>query len=144
MLYHASPLKHLALLEPKPTLSNNKNIGDYLFATPNKIMAMMYLVPLGVPTLMNPDAEKPNIVIYSNKDEFKKVDKGGAIYELEGKGFTETPQKDLSQYEKVSKRLVKPISKTVYDSSLQAMSSTGIKIMFVTEKKFKELSGNLT
>src|SRR5437870_4294905 len=108
ILYHASQKKNLKVIKPQPTLSNNKLIGNYVFATANKILAIMYLVPKGIAILVEPNGLNPNIVICSDIEEFKKKDIGGVIYELPSETFIKTPQKGLTDYEMVSKKGVKP------------------------------------
>lgn len=124
---------------PKPTVSNDAYIGDYVFATANKKMALMYLVPRGVPTLMNPDDHQPTIVICSDQTSFTVNDAGGAIYELSSESFTATPQEALNNYEMVSTRPVKPIRKQIHDSTLAALLSAGIKVKFVDTTMFDKL-----
>lgn len=142
MLFHASQQKNLSVIKPQPTKSLNKYIGDYVFASKNKLMALMYLVPVGLPTLMNPEKNHPTIVICDKEANFIKKDRGGAIYELPEDSFFETPQKGLSLYEQVSNKPVKPSGKTIYSSSLEALISAGIKIIFVDDSKFKSLINN--
>jgi hypothetical protein len=91
------------VLEPKRTLSKDKYIGDFVFATQNKVLAIMYLTTRGFATLMNSNSRNPNIVICADKDDYLKRDSGGAIYELPSALFIESPQKELSDYELVSK-----------------------------------------
>lgn len=141
VLYHASQIKNLKVIKPQRTLSNNQYIGDYVFATTNHKLAVMYLVPKGISTLMNPDGENSNIVI-CDESEFMKRDRGGAVYELSTKHFAKTPQKGLSEYEMVSKSEAIPINKNVYASALDALISLGIKIRFTDEKTFESLISN--
>lgn len=138
-LYHASTNKSLQIISPQPTLSNNQYIGDYVFATANRTLAIMYLVPKGIPTLMDPDNQTPTIVISSDPAYFKTRDKGGAIYGLPSESFTATPQKGLSDYEMASKVPVKPIRKIPYKSALNALLSAGIKVVFVNTNMFHHL-----
>lgn len=138
VLYHGSTKNNLSLLKPRPTLSHDKLIGDFLFATKNFKLALMYLTPKGIAILMEPD-DDPNIVICSSEKSFKKKDKGGTIYELPSKTFIESPQAELSNYEMVSEAAVKPTNKTIYKSTFKAMRDAGIKVRFVDEPTFKKL-----
>ncbi len=92
--------------------------------------------------MMNPNASRPNIVICSSVSDYKSKDKGGAIYELLSDSFIESPQKDLSMYEMVSKEPIKPINKTEYTSSLLAMLENKIEVKFTDEYTFKKLINN--
>jgi hypothetical protein len=140
-VYHTSPEKDLKLIEPKPTISKDKYLGDYVFATSNKLLAVMYLATRGYATLMNPDKDNPNIVICADKNDYLKNDRGGAIYKLPGETFIETPQHGLSDYEKVSTHSVKPIEKTIYRTSIEAMLDAKIKIYFTDSVTFNSLIG---
>lgn len=139
VLYHASQNKELILLEPKQTLSKDKCIGDYLFATSDKLLATMYLVTKGYGALFGSRDNPPHIVIGANKDEYMANDKGGAIYELPVSSFIESPQVELSEYEMVSTKSVKFLKRTIFDNSLDAMHSAGVKIHFVDQKTFDNL-----
>lgn len=142
VLYHASQRKYLSLIKPQSTLSNNKYIGDFIFATKNKMMALMYLVPKGIPILMNPTGPVPDIVICGDVSRFLTKDIGGAIYELSATNFNKTPQEGLSEYEMVSTKPVKPIRKTIYKSTLEALLSAGVQVRFTDETTFYRLIGN--
>lgn len=142
ILYHASQKKNLKQLKPQKTLSDNKYIGEFVFATSNKKLAVMYLVPKGIATLMNPHESNPNIVICAESENFLRLDIGGAIYEIPGKNFTQSPQIGLIAYEMVSTKTVKPLNALVFDSTIDALLLNGIKIRFTTEKIFKSLIRN--
>lgn len=142
VLYHASQSKDLLLIEPKRTLSKDKFIGNFVFATTDKILAIMYLTAKGYATLMGLHEEQPNIVICANSEDYLKHDKGGAIYELPSESFIESPQKELSDCELVSKVSVKPLRKLVYDKSIDTIMDAGIHVRFVDKQTFDSLIGN--
>lgn len=139
ILYHASPHKNLTIIKPQKTLSQNKFIGYYVFATSSHTMATMYLVPRGIPTLMDPNGPEKNIVICATADNFTSKDIGGAIYELPSEDFDSTPQSGLEEYELVSKKSIKPVQKHVYKSSLDALREADIAVRFVNEDTFTKL-----
>ncbi len=139
ILYHASTDKQLSVIKPQPTLSHDKYIGDFVFATVDKKMALMYLVPKGIPTLMNPKGRNPNIVMCTTVSDFVAKDGGGAIYELPGKDFVRTPQEGLSDYEMVSRNAIKPLRKEVYANTLDALAAANITIRFTDEATFNKL-----
>lgn len=142
VLYHASQRKNLRVITPQKTLSHDKYIGDFVFATKNKKMALMYLVPKGLATLMNPKGPRPNIVICCRPEVFIKKDTGGAVYTLPSDGFRKTPQEGLMDYEMVNDQPVKPLKHVVYDSVITALTSAQISIKFIDEKTFSELIGH--
>lgn len=142
-LYHASQRQNLKIIKPQKTVGHDdKYIGNFVFATKNKKLATMYLVPKGIATLMSPESNGPNIVICANEKDYIKQDKGGAIYNLPGKNFVETPQKGLGRYEMVSTHEIKPLNRTVYHSSVDALLSAGIKIRFTNKNTFNDLLNN--
>lgn len=139
VLYHASTLKNLSYIRPQRTLSRDRYIGDFVFATANVRLAHMYLTPVGIVTLMNPSNDNPNIVLCIKQEEFIKQDKGGAVYELSSESFIPSPQKEISDYEMVSTTAVKPTKKTVYNKTLDALLSLDIKVRFVDQSVFYNL-----
>ena len=139
-LFHASTNKKMDVIKPKPTLSNDIYIGDYVFATPNKFLATMYLASKGVPTIMHHENEQPSIMIMAGEDEYTKNDIGGTIYTVPAESFTNTPQVGLEDSELVSTEEVVPISREVYGSSIEAMKSMGITVNFISKDRFNELS----
>lgn len=141
-LYHASQQTNLSTIKPQRTFSNDKYIGNYVFATTNKKLALMYLVPKGIPTLMNPDDPQPNIVICSELSKYITKDQGGAIYKLPSNDFIKSPQKELSMYEMASKQSIKPLTKNIYKNTIQALQSADIKIYFVNDATFAKLIKN--
>lgn len=142
VFYHASMNKDLGVINPKRTLSKDHYIGDYVFATADRTLAIMYLTTRGYATLMNPHDKQPNVVICAKQAEYQASDTGGAIYELPADSFIESPQKELSDYELVSKVPVKPLTKDLYDMSLRALKENGIIVRFVDKDTFNNLIGN--
>lgn len=142
VLYHASTNKGLKVLTPQKTLSSNEYIGDFVFATSNIKVAVMYLVPKGYPTLMNTDEPKPNIVICADEEDFLAHDHGGAVYVLSDRGFFRTPQAGLSQHELVCTTAVKPIRTIEYASALSALAKAGIAIRFTDARTFQKIINN--
>jgi len=138
-LYHSSQKKNLKLLIPQKTLSHDKYIGDFVFATYNKYLAIMYLATKGVGILMNPKKPDMTIVICANEKEYLITDKGGAVYEMTDDGFFDSPQSGLGEYEKVTKKPVKPLKKVIFESSIDALVNNGVKVYFVNAKMFNSL-----
>ena len=142
LLYHASANKDLRLIEPKKTLSRDVCIGDYVFATSNKRLAAMYLATRGKPILLNVRSTAPRVIICTNTEEYIEYDKGGAIYTIPASSFRRTPQEGLEDSELVSEVAVKPISKKVYETSLEAMQEAGVEVYFVSREQFDEILRN--
>jgi hypothetical protein len=124
---------------PQRTLSHDKYIGDFVFATENKRLALMYLAPKGFSTLMNPKLPNPNIVVCGEAENVIKKDKGGSLYVLDGKSFRETPQEGLSDYEMVSLKPVVPLEEIDYPGVINALLEEGISVYFTDESTFNSL-----
>src|SRR4051812_29088282 len=71
VLYHASTNSELTVLEPQRTLSKDKYIGDFVFATKDKLLAVMYLIPKGYGSIMDTKSKPPKILICANESEIK-------------------------------------------------------------------------
>lgn len=138
-LYHASPQTDLTEIAPQPTLSRDVYIGDFVFATADKKLAIMYLAPKGFPVLLNSQAKVPRIIACTDPSHYKSKDKGGAIYELPDNSFQPSPQAGLEDYEFVSSVGVVPQAKSVYRTSLSAMKDAGIAVYFVDRKVFDSM-----
>jgi len=140
VLYHASTIRGLKIIETKRTSSKDKYVGDYVFATPDKRMASMYLSPKeGGTILINTYGGEPYAVIQNNETDFKKVDKGGSIYELPADNFIDTPQKELKGTELVSLQPITPLSEQIFRTSLDAMQEMGVKVYFVEGRLFEDI-----
>jgi hypothetical protein len=140
MLYHASANQSLGVIEPQQTLSKDKYIGDYVFATADKVLATMYLIPKGYGSIMHPEENPPRIQICADETEIRSKDNDGALYYLDASSFDESPQTELSEYEMASDKAVRPISKEVFRSSFDALDKMGIKIEFIDQQTFNRLA----
>ena len=138
-LYHASPIKNLKLIKPQRTINHNKYIGDFVFATKYRKLALMYMLPKGFYILMNVKLKNPYVVICANVEKILKRDKGGALYTLPDNLFHQTPQKGLNEYEMVSKDPVTPSSEEDYDCVIDQLIKENISIYFVDNDIFDKL-----
>ncbi len=141
-LYHSSPIKNLKTIKPQHTLSNNKYIGDFVFATKDKKLSLMYMLPKGFPILMNSKPSSPYVVICGKAEDVVQKDNGGALYILPSETFHKTPQKELNEYEMVSRDSVSPIDEIDYANVLNALNIEGISIYFVDDAVFSNLIDN--
>ena len=139
VLYHTSTNKDLEVIEPQRTLSSNVYIGDYVFATSNHKLAAMYLVARGTPILLNIKTAMPHLIICANPEEYRIRDRGGAIYTIPAESFHKTPQKGLEDSGLVSEVAITPISKKVYETSIEALREEGVEIYFVSKEQFDEI-----
>lgn len=139
ILYHASLNKNLIQLESQATLSKDAYIGDYVFATENRLYALMYLAPNAAGTKLMETRGKPYIVINGTRERFDELDEGGAIYAVPAGPFTRSPQAGLEDMEMVSTKAVTPLSKEVFDSSLAAIKGAGITVYFLRDGDFERV-----
>lgn len=139
-LYHASANQNLKVLEPQRTISKDKYIGNYVFATADKVLALMYLVPKGYGTIMYSKENPPRILIRADEKEIRSKDNGGAIYTVDPSDFYESPQKELSDYERVSDKPVIPVSKEVYASAFDTWEEMRITVEFIDQQTFDRLA----
>ncbi|MDR0956235.1 MAG: hypothetical protein LBM73_03875 [Candidatus Nomurabacteria bacterium] len=130
VLYHASPIKNLCLIRPRKTLSKNRYIGDFVFATDNLILAAMYLAPKGRTAWLNPAAHPPRLTVDDSPENFAAADQGGAIYVLPADKFEPTPQRELDDLEFVSRTPIRPLRKMVFASCREAFEQFGIELKF--------------
>lgn len=139
VLYHASSNKNIKILEPKAESFRDSDEGPVIFATPDKGYASCFLVGTndswtqigrwgGEDTAWN--------MIISDEKRFKKLDVGGAIYELPADSFYCDLNKGTGKSEWVSKISVKPIKKETCESGLKEMLKNGVNVFFVSKMIF--------
>jgi hypothetical protein len=138
-LYHASPIKNLKLIKPQKTISHNKYIGDFVFATKYKKLALMYMLPKGFPILMNAQSKNPYVVICASVEKILKRDGGGALYILPDSLFRQTPQIELNEYEMVSEDSIIPLGEEDYDCVTNELVRENINIYFADSDTFNKL-----
>lgn len=139
-LYHGSSQSGLKILHPKKTLSKDQYIGDFVFASHNKTLAIMYMTVKGYYSLMSTGTTPPYIVICANEKEYKeKDDSAVSIYKLSSNSFEATPQEELKEYEFVSRKPVVPESFETYPNALTAFSQNNIDIYFVNKQVFDQI-----
>lgn len=131
--------KDLTVLEPQRTLSKDEYIGNYVFATKNRLYALMYLAPNAAGTKLMEVHGNPYMVINGTVEAYQKLDKGGAIYSLPYSSFEESPQAELGDSEYVSRTSVTPLGKETYDSSLTALLDAGVAVYFMDDVAFAKI-----
>lgn len=138
-LYHGSGQSGLKIIYPKKTLSKDEYIGDFVFASHNKTLAIMYMTVKGYYSLMSTDTTPAYIVICSDEKEYKKKDGEVSIYKLPSGSFETTPQEELKEYEFVSRQPVTPESFETYPNALTAFSQNNIDVYFVSKPVFDQI-----
>lgn len=138
-LYHGSSQSGLKTIYPKKTLSKDKYIGDFVFASHNKTLAIMYMTVKGYYSLMSPSTSPPYIVICADENEYIEKDREVSIYKLPSGDFEVTPQTELKEHEFVSRQSVTPDSFETYPNALTAFSHNNIDVYFVNKTTFDQI-----
>lgn len=129
-LYHGSPDTNITVLEPREESPGHKLPGKYLFATQHPELAAMFLAPKLAPMQMSKFHNNFVLIAQCTEQVYKTADKGGAIYELPAESFQQGPS-DMPEVEWYSAEPVRPLSKQLFVSSLEAMQGCGVKVYFV-------------
>ena len=139
LLYHASQNRNLSILEPRADKVRDPEEGSVVFATPDKVMASVFIVPTDDSWTNSGLFGGVNYFVCGDEEKFIKLDRGGAIYTLPSTTFINDPNKGLGKREWTSKRPVKPINKEEFDLGLEAMIEMGVQVYFISKEKFQEL-----
>jgi hypothetical protein len=144
-LYHASSNKNIKVLEPRQESVRDPNEGPVIFASQDKSYTSCFLTPTNnswVKISKYTSSSHPPIylIVISDEERFKKLDKGGAIYYLSPKDFYLDKSKSLIEW--TSKNEVKPIKKDVFDNSLDAMINNNVIVYFCNTETLEKLREN--
>jgi len=142
ILYHASQITGLDTLTPANQTPRYTGESNYIFATPFKALAAMFLAPREISTEISKYGEEFVIFINSSLDEFKKFDKGGSIYSLDGNQFNTDSSVGMGDTEWVCDHDIAPLSEETYESSLLAMHSFNVQTYFVDKETFINIQNN--
>lgn len=147
VLFHSSQDKNIEEFEPRKESYRDPEEGPVVFASSEKAIASMFLVPtlggLGSSGRFRWDEGEglKSVFFYVTEDEinFRKSDKGGAIYSLPSDTFETDLTKGLKELEWVSKIPVKPIGKEDFESGLEAMMNLEVQVFFVDHETYKRI-----
>lgn len=142
VLYHASPSKNIEILEPKAEGFRDVKEGPVVFATPDKSYASCFLVDTNDSWTQISHWGRENApwnIIISDEGKFRRLDVGGAIYELPVSSFYCDMDKGTGKSEWVSKTSVIPFRKETYGSGLKAMLKNNVNVFFVSKETFNEI-----
>lgn len=138
-VYYPSQNSELKEIKPSEKISTEKD--PVTIATDDPALASCFLVPTDKSwaRVLRFDPNGPwNMVIYG-KTKFKKKDKGGTIYQLSGKRFKKEKIDETGTEFWISTQRAKVTDKVEYDSALEAMQESGVKVYFVDKKTFKKI-----
>lgn len=136
ILFHASPDTHIKVFEPHKESVRDLDEGPVVFATTDKAVASMFLVPSSDDWVTISRFNKQPVIVVSDRKRFERNDRGGAIYELSADTFTTDPSNGMGDAEWISRTPVIPRRKQVYPSAVNAMLELGVQVYFVDKKTF--------
>lgn len=137
-LYHASRNRSIDIFEPRAESVRDLNEGPVVFATSDKTLASMFIVPTDDTWTSKGLYSGVHCFVCSDELRFKGLDKGGAIYTLPPDTFDNDPDKGLGTREWTSKLPVRPLRKEVYESGLEVMINKGVQIYFLDQQQFQK------
>lgn len=142
-LYHASKNPNIIVFEPRCESYRDPSEGPVIFATANKKYVSMFIVKTDDSWSRMGFFNDMPYFICSDKERFLSEDTGGAIYEVPSDTFSYDSEKGgKTRQEFTSKVSVKPISKVIYKSGLEAMLTMGVNVYFVDREKFQEITNS--
>ncbi|MBP6856247.1 MAG: hypothetical protein KBC42_02110 [Candidatus Pacebacteria bacterium] len=141
MLYHGSSNKNIEEFEPRPTTFNHSIKDNFIVATPYYKKALPYLFDGEI----NGERKSWNsgvfgdgeifAVIPVSEEDFRRNDKGGAIYKMSPEFFDSS--EDRKEYEWFSTVPVKPLEVEIFESILETWKDEGINAYFLTEEQYQ-------
>ncbi len=134
-LYHGSSKSGLEELTPRAISVRDVSEGPVVFATPNRAIASMFLVPI------RQHSGRFNGVPYfvAIKADFDMRDLGGSIYTIAADGFTFDLDKGLGELEWTCAHSVPVVSETRYASGLLCMLEHGVQVYLVDKATFEQI-----
>jgi len=141
-MYHASSELDVQEFEPRNDYPRYKGEDNLVFATPYKEVAAMFLVPKSIPTIISKYGETYAVFINGSEEDLSLNDKSGAIYTLPSKTFETNTEIGMGDTEWVSKQPVKPISKTIYKLSVEALRENHVHLFFLNNDVFARVQAD--
>ncbi len=141
-LFHASPSIEITEFEPSNEYPRYTNETKLVFATPYERLAAMFLSPRNVNTEIGIYGDRYVIFINSDEKAYSAQDKGGAIYSLPVETFETDAIHGMGEIEWYCKTPVKPVDKTVYQTSTEAMDKFNVERFFVNDDLFQQIRSN--
>lgn len=145
-LYHASANRSIDTFVPKAEKVRDPNEGPRVFATSDKRMSTVFMAGTGDRTddswTRSGEYDGVPVIVISDKERFKKMDQGGAIYHLPSDTFKMDPNKGLGEIEWTSDAPVQPLEKEEHESALDAMVNHGVQVYFVDKDTFAAITAS--
>jgi hypothetical protein len=141
-LFHASPSTEVTEFEPRTEYPRYEGETNAVFATPHQGLAAMFLSPRDIGTEIGIYDDQYVIFINADENTYTQHDQGGAIYSLPVETFETDSANGMKEDEWYSKVPVRPIGKTVYKTSIEAMEEFNVKRYFVDDVTFQKIRSN--
>lgn len=141
-LFHASPLTDITEFEPRNEYPRYDGEGALVFATPHPEVAAMFLSPRDIQTEIAVYGDRYVIFINTDEETYRKQDHGGAIYSLPVETFNTDTEHGMGDTEWYSDMPVKPIEKTIYVSSIEAMDEFNVERFYVDTVTFEKIKSD--
>ena len=140
VLYHASSSQDIETLEVRGERTRDPDEKPSVFATPNKALASIFLVPTDDSWTHSGLVNDIPFIVISDKDRFIELDNGGSIYSVNSDTFETNPEKGLRENEWTSSEAVAIQKNEKVDSALNTMLRLGVQVYFVDTETFKNFN----
>ncbi len=127
------------MFEPRNEYPRYTGETKLVFATPHQELAAMFLVPRDIETEICIYGNRYVVIINSDEESYVKQDKGGAIYSLPTDSFETDSVHGMGEIEWYSKIPVKPMSKVIYRTLIQAMDKFNVERFFVDHDTIEKI-----
>lgn len=140
-LYHGSSDKEISEFEPRATVFNHIQKGEYVIATPDYKSSLPYLFSGEIDgqrihwSAGSYDGQQ-RVILPVTKEDFLRNDFGGAIYTLSPESFNSV--KERANYEWFSKEKVFPVKKEEFNSIMDIWEKNDVHPYFLTKDQFEE------
>lgn len=139
-LFHASPMRGLKIIKPRKKTVRDASEGAVVFATPDKIYALMFLVPTDDSWVSMGLFGKTHYMAIADKKRFMANDKGGALYKLSSKTFSCDLTKGGREKEWVSKEPVNVTSESSFEKAKDVLIRAGVQLFFISPKQLSMMN----
>lgn len=139
VLYHGSQDINIEEFEPRSRSFRDPSEGPVVFATPDKAIATMFIVPSNDTWTHSGTFGGVRYFVCSDRRKFEKLDTGGVVYIIDSEGFEYDPNKGLGDKEWTCNKPVRPIGEEVVKSALDAMIDLKVQVFFVDKETFNKI-----
>ena len=130
ILYHASSNREITRLEVKGERTRDPNEKPSIFATPNKALASVFIVPTDDSWTHSGLINDIPFIVISDRERFNELDQGGTIYSFGSSQFESDPDRGLRENEYTTIEPVDIEGHEHVNSALDAMLKLGVQVYF--------------